>query len=146
MGPGPLAGPSCREPSETAVAASGASLTGARGASEHERDHFVMQIEMAVSGRGGGDRASSSDHQDDVRPLLSSRVGPDEFRGDQLNTRRQDIRSQPRQSEVHMNMVAWWPLGHGHFPKNYTNASGAPEALPATLWRSVDPVVPLCGV
>ena len=106
----------------------------------------MVQIEMAVSGRGGGDRASSSDHQDDVRPLLSSRVGPDEFRGDQLNTRRQDIRSQPRQSEVHMNMVAWWPLGHGHFPKNYTNASGAPEASPATLWRSVDPVVPLCGV
>ena len=105
-----------------------------------------MQIEMAVSGRGGGDRASSSDHQDDVRPPLSSRVGPDEFRGDQLNTRRQDIRSQPRQSEVHMNMVAWWPLGHGHFPKNHTNASGAPEASAATLWRSVDPVVPLCGV
>ena len=45
-----------------------------------------------------------------------------------------------------MNMVAWWPLGHGHFPKKYTNASGAPEASPATLWRSVDPVVPLCGV
>ena len=78
-----------------------------------------MQIEMAVSGRGGGDHASSTDHQDDVRPPLSSRVGPDEFRGDQLNTRRQDIRSQPRQSEVHMNMVAWWPLGHGHFPKKY---------------------------
>ena len=105
-----------------------------------------MQIEMAVLGRGGGDRASSSDHEDDVRPPLSSRVGPDESRGDQLNTRRQDIRSQPRQSEVHMNMVAWWPLGHGHFPKKYTNASGAPEASPATLWRSVDPVVPLCGV